>query len=97
MNLTPSQIPANITTVEQLHAWSGALLHFAFATNLQKESENYVDYTCQLSAFTSGDGSDRMVTRVNFKLSDNYMTGTQPLWLKVQEFGEMEIPAGFLS
>ena len=96
MNLVPSQIPANIDTVEKLATWCGLLLHFGFPTQLQKEAENYTDYVAQASAFTSGDGSDRLVLRLNLKLHDNFMTGTQPLWQKVHEFGEMDIPAGFL-
>lgn len=97
MNLDKSQIPATITTVEALHAWTGMLLHRYFPTLKSLESPNFSDFVCQISQFQDEDGQIRMVVRINLKLTADYGSNGLKLWQSVEEFGEANIPAAYAA
>lgn len=97
MNFTVSQIPTSITTVEQLHAWSGMLLHRANSSLKVVESENYSDFAAQASVFQAQDGTQRFVSRMNLELNAGYAESGQKLWTQIQPFSEVAIPAAFTS
>lgn len=97
MNLLLSQVPAQINTVEKLHAWTGLLLHRSNSTLKVLEAANYSDYACQNSLFTADDGTERLVIRVNLKLNPEYATGATKIWNSILPFAEIAIPAAYLD
>lgn len=97
MNLLFSQIPASVNTVEKLHAWSGLLLHRTNSTLKVLESANYSDYACQNSLFTADDGTERLVIRVNLKLTPEFATGETKIWESILPFTDVAIPTAYLS
>lgn len=97
MDLLFSQIPTTIQTVEQLHAWSGLLLHRSNSTLKVLEAANYSDYACQNSLFTADDGTERLVLRINLKLDPEYAAGTEKIWNLVEAFSDVAIPTAYLS
>lgn len=97
MNFDKAQLPATITTVEALHAWSSLLLHRYFNTLKSLESPNFNDFVTQVSQFQDEDGNMRMVARINLKLDADYASNGKKLWESVNEFGEVAIPTAYTS
>jgi hypothetical protein len=97
MNLNLNQIPATITTVEELVAWGGLLLHRVNSQEKCLEQPNFADFVCQSSLFTADDATERLVIRMNFRLVPDYNNNGKKLWESVAEFVEMSIPTGFLT
>lgn len=95
MNFASSDLPANIDTVEKLHAWSGLLLQYGNNSLKSREAENYTDFACQASLFSDADGQPRYVSRVNFFLEPDFATNGKKLYLSVKEFSEQSIPASY--
>lgn len=97
MNLTPSQIPASIDTVEKLGAWVGLLLHRANGTLKVIESPGFSDYACQASVFQADDGTQRLVIRLDLQLSDDYAESGAKLWTQTVPFSNVAIPAAYTT
>jgi hypothetical protein len=93
-----TQIPAGITTLEEIIAWS--LLTFY---NLQKNTK-YLEaddsalipvITCQQGL--AADKTERLIFRVSLELDPAFITGNLKLWDYVKELATTTIPADYTT
>lgn len=95
---TTAQLPSGIyacTTVEQLHAWSGAVLQFNNATSAYTESEG----TARLFRFIQPqiripEGKLICISRAALDINEAAQQQL-PIWKRISEFSNTTIPAGF--
>lgn len=88
-----SDIPSDVTTIEQLHAWTAAILEFNLGDESYRETIAGNEYFVSLRKGRTLDGNLRVIPRVSLKLSDDY--ATRPIWKAVEELNSGTIPASY--
>lgn len=91
-----TQIPSQITTLEQLHAWSAQAL-FAINPGLTViEGAGYTERAAQAGNFwVAADVKTRMICRVSLEVSPNYLSATGKPWTFIQQLSTTPLPANF--
>ncbi len=94
----PSQIPAGISTLEQLHVWSGTILNDLYPTLTAIEDTNIASRVAQSSPFfvdATTPVTWRVISRTSLPLNVNWRRAKSGLWLSVQEIGTIVIPSDY--
>lgn len=92
-------IPSNIDTVEKLGLWVGMLLHKMNKPLVKIEQRNGQQIpVTDFYLFTDPDGETRAIVRLNFKMSDSYLSdNSQKFWQFVEDFSQTTIPTDFTT
>ena len=88
-----TEIPSDVTTVEQLLAWCTTVLEFNVGSLSYPETIAGNEYYVSLRKGRAMDGTLRMIPRVSLELTDDYQT--RPTWKGVKELNNGTIPASF--
>jgi hypothetical protein len=89
-----TDIPSNIVTVEQLHAWSGSCLANLNSNVNATEGENYFQRAAQSGTFyIAATDKYRQVTRVSTELLTDHLTGPLKHWMYTQELSTKPLTA----
>ena len=97
---SPSNVPSSVTTLEELHAWSGAILAELYPSAQIQTDAATIENAVTSSPFRFANEStnkERMVTLVYIPLKADWR-GKGRIWAEgVDEFGSTAIPAHYLS
>ncbi|MEH2377608.1 MAG: glucose-6-phosphate dehydrogenase [Nostoc sp.] len=95
LNVT-TQIPSQITTLEQLHAWSAQAL-FAINSGLTViEGVGYTERAAQAGNFwVAADVKTRMICRLSLEVSPDHLSASGKPWTFVQPLSSTALPASF--
>lgn len=88
-----ADIPSDVTTVEQLFVWAGAILELNSGADTYPETVAGSEYTVSIKRGRAFDGTLRIIPRASFELVDDYQT--RPLWKQPKELKQGTIPASF--
>lgn len=91
-----TQIPSNIVTVEQIHAWSGFLLTFVNPNVSVVETPTRAEQLAQSAIFRATDSSLRLLTRTCLPVDESFMHDRQKKsWMYINEASNVVVPVGF--
>ena len=91
-----TQIPSQITTLEQLHAWSSMALFAINPTLTVIEGIGYTERAAQNGQYWVGaDSKTRMICRTSLAVSPNALSADGKLWTFVQELSNTALPSTF--
>jgi hypothetical protein len=94
--LTIPQIPSNITTLEQLHSWSGLALRAVNGPKTSVENEGFLpERVAQCPIIETPNDGVRMLLRTCIQFDPSFSSDkTQKLWMFAKELtvGTMPIP-----
>lgn len=97
--LNRNAIPNEITTIEQLHAWTSSVLSDTYLTLTAIEDTN-VAVRCATSApyyvTATQTPSWRLISRTSFELNSNWKRNGR-IWVNVKELGTTAIASDFTS
>jgi hypothetical protein len=89
-------VPNAIVTLEQLNAWCGLTIARINPSLATLEAENYAQFVAQSGIFSSADNTNRLLIRTSLALDPNYISDrSKKLWMFVNEFSNVAIPAAF--
>lgn len=92
------KIPAEINTLEKLHAWSAFALQKCNPTKTIVEQPNTDPINlCSVSIFRADDQSLRLLTRINLPLDSDYAESASPIWENTNEISNTDIPPSYLE
>lgn len=97
--ITGAQVPSSITTVEQMHAWTGTILNDLYLAQTAIEDTGTAARVAQQSAFlvtATQTPQWRLVNRTSLALNANWRRSGR-LWLSVATLGNSAIPSEYLS
>ncbi len=99
MQLSLSQIPSNIDTVEKLAVWCMMLLENQAGTMQIKEADNELPSSvAQVQVLRVADESIRVIGRLSLPISPNYATNnTVKFWQHTLPLVNTTIPTGFAN
>ena len=99
MQLTLSQIPSNINTVERLAAWCAMVLDANAGTLQVLESDNaYPSYAAQTQIIRAADETIRLICRYSLILNPAYTSDTtKKLWMHVSDLVNTTPSTGFTT
>lgn len=99
INLTTLAQNLNITTVEQLHVYTGFLLNRLTPSLKFNEVANEAAIPVALfNIFTMPDGTQRIITRTSIAIKPEFLSDrSKKLWMFADELDTSTIPVGFLS
>ncbi|MEH2250075.1 glucose-6-phosphate dehydrogenase [Nostoc sp.] len=91
-----TQIPSQITTLEQLHAWTSLAL-FAINPDLTViEGVGYTERAAQAGNFwVAADSKTRIICRLSLAVSPDYLSASGKPWTFVQPLSNTPLPATF--
>ncbi|MHC5721158.1 MAG: glucose-6-phosphate dehydrogenase, partial [Nostoc sp.] len=91
-----TQIPSQIVTLEQLHAWSAQAL-FALNPGLTViEGVGYTERAAQAGNYwVAADVKTRMICRLSLEISPDALSGSGKPWIYVQPLSNTALPASF--
>lgn len=91
-----TQIPSQIQTLEQLHAWSALALFSINPALTVIEGVNYTERAAQAGNFwVAADAKTRGIYRVSLALDPNYLSASGKLWTFAQPLSSTALPANF--
>lgn len=92
----PTDIPSQITTVEQLAAWCAGILFANFPELTVVEGVGYTERAAQVGDFwIAADLKTRRIVRLSLPVSADHLSGSGKPWTYVQPLGNTAIPAAF--
>ena len=99
MQLSLSQIPSNIDTVEKLVAWGLMLLENQIGTMQVKEDANSLpSNVVQVQITRVADDTVRLMGRISLPLAETYATNNSvKFWQHITPLTNTTIPTGFLN
>jgi hypothetical protein len=96
-----ANIPTNITSVEQLHAWSGFLLSQYFGNQSIKEVANGINQSvCESFYIPTPNDGERLIFRASLRLDPNFRVDTsKKMFRQVLDLGLISggIPASYTT
>jgi hypothetical protein len=97
--LALTQIPSSITTLEQLHVWSGLALRAANGPKTSVENEGFLpERVAQCPIIETPNDGIRMLTRVCVQFDPAFSSDkTKKLWLFANELTVGTMPTSFTS
>lgn len=93
----PGQIPASVTTIEQLHAWSGSVLAQINSATRVATNPNTLEAVAQAQTFNlvdQAENPERLVVLTYLPLVPNWRAAGS-LYVGVGEISSSAVPAGF--
>lgn len=91
-----TDIPSQITTLEQLHFWASLALAAINPTLVVTEGVGYDERACQAGIFFVGvTGKHRGLTRGSVEVAPDYLSGAQKTWMYAIEYSNSPIPSNF--
>lgn len=96
----PNQLPANITTIEQLHVWTATVLHDLYPNITAIEDVGVATRVIQNSPFfveATNPVTWRLITRTSMPLNTNWRRSKTGIWLHATELGTLPIPTEYQS
>jgi hypothetical protein len=97
---TPTDIPAEINTVEKLEVWCSQLLSFLYPDQIALEATGSLTRIASAAPFyiTASDPSTwRHISRNSIPLQREWQGSGNQIWNFAQEIGVAAIPASFKS
>jgi hypothetical protein len=93
-----TDIPSNITTLEQLNVWTSRCLTNLNSAINATEGENYVQRAAQSSVFyIAAVDKFRHVGRASIEMSPDHLTGLAKDWMYAQELSPKVLTAAMKS
>ena len=90
-------IPATVTTVEQLFSWASGILEFNAGRQTVVEDIGELETrVVQEFIIQSDDGTIRSISRLSLPVNKDYKTNSGKFWESIQEISTSEIPDAFL-
>jgi hypothetical protein len=96
----PSDLPAEVNTVEKLHVWASSVLGnlYTDATVIEAPGTGVRVVSCGPYLLTAETPSTwRFISRLTLALDKNWVGANNQLWNSVQEIGQAPIPVSFKS
>ncbi|MBD0268555.1 MAG: hypothetical protein ICV77_09705 [Cyanobacteria bacterium Co-bin8] len=99
--LVRSEIPAGITTIAQLHTWSGlALEELNRGVNYKEAQGSAIDSglapLVDTSIISAADGTKRLILRTSMELAPTYTSDrSKKMWMFTQNMSNALLPANF--
>lgn len=96
---TPSDLPTQINTLEEVAAWAVAVLSSLYPSEFVIEAPRVEEQVATSNPFqilATGVPEWRLISRTSLKLPDNWQGRGRP-WELVQEIGTIPIPTEFKS
>ncbi|MBE8985893.1 glucose-6-phosphate dehydrogenase [Nostoc sp. LEGE 12450] len=91
-----TDIPSQITTLEQLHAWSAQALFSINPTLVVIEGVGYTERAAQAGNFwVAADSKTRMICRLSLEVSPDHLSASGKPWTFVQPLSATALPASF--
>lgn len=91
-----TDIPSQITTVEQLAAWCAGILFAVNPTTVASEGVGYSERVAQKGIFWVAAASQhREIVRLSFEVSPDHLAGGAKPWTYIQPLSNSAIPAAF--
>ncbi|MHC5914893.1 MAG: glucose-6-phosphate dehydrogenase [Nostoc sp.] len=91
-----TQIPSQITTLEQLHAWSAQALFAINPTLSVIEGVGYTERAAQAGNFwVAADSKTRMICRLSLQVSPDSLSASGKQWTFIQELSNTALPSTF--
>jgi hypothetical protein len=91
-----TQIPSNIVTLEQIHAWSGFALNFINPNLGVLETPTSAQQIAQVNLFQSADAVFRAQFRVTPEIDSQYtLDRSKKIWMHVKEISTVQLPPGY--
>jgi hypothetical protein len=92
--LALTDIPSNITTLEQLHVWSGICLHELYPAVTAVEGVNIQEFAVVANNYYVGaNNKRRQVTRTSLELESTTLSANKKLWQSVVQLGALPLTA----
>jgi hypothetical protein len=89
-----SDIPTNITTIEQLHVWTGICLHELYPAVTAIEGVNVQEFAVVANNYYVGaNNKRRQVTRTSLELDPTTLSANKKLWQSVIPLGSLSLTA----
>lgn len=99
MQLNRAQIPANITTIEQLSVWCALALQFATPNMLVPEGSGSVERAASVIILPVVDGANivtRAIARTSLVLNPSYLHSAK-LWMHAEELTPTALNTNFAA
>lgn len=91
-----ADIPSTITTIEQLHVWSGLALEDINADLTAVEGAGAAVAVADTGIFdVPQNKTTRVISRSSFELNKGFTYSGKKLWEEVKEFSTTALPDGF--
>ena len=91
-----TQIPSQIVTLEQLHAWSAQALFAINPTITVIEGVGYTERAAQAGNFwVAADAKTRMICRLSLEVSPDHLSGQNKPWTYIQQLSTTALPSSF--
>ncbi|MHC5728358.1 MAG: glucose-6-phosphate dehydrogenase [Nostoc sp.] len=91
-----TQIPSQIVTLEQLHAWSAQALFAINSTITVIEGVGYTERAAQAGNFwVAADSKTRMICRLSLEVSPDQLSGSNKPWTYIQQLSNTVLPSSF--
>jgi hypothetical protein len=91
-----TDIPSQITTLEQILAWASLTLAHINPALTAIEGVGYTERTCQSNIYyIAADNKYRLLSRQSIVMSPNHLAGGAKLWTFAQELSTTAVPAIF--
>lgn len=95
INIT-TDIPSQITTLEQLAAWAALALANINPSLTGVEGTGYTERSAQATVYYIGaDNKYRLIARESIVMSPDYLAGGKKLWTYAQELSTTALPSTF--
>jgi hypothetical protein len=89
-----ADIPADITTIEQLYAWTAIVLTSVNPTLTAIEGPGLAERVSQSNIYyIPADNKTRLLTRVSLELEPAYLGGGKHMWTYVVPLSDTALPA----
>lgn len=94
--VTKTQIPNNINTIERLLLWCSFILQKNNPTKAIVEQPNTDPINvATVTQFRADDQSLRILSRIDLEIESDYAESTLPLWLSAKELSNTAIPQDY--
>ncbi|MBC1218481.1 glucose-6-phosphate dehydrogenase [Nostoc sp. UCD121] len=91
-----TDIPSQIETLEQLHAWTAYALFAINPTITVIEGVGYTERVAQCGKFwVAADAKSRLISRTSLEVSSDELSGSAKPWMYVQPISNTAIPSSF--
>ncbi|AFY72959.1 hypothetical protein Syn7502_00827 [Synechococcus sp. PCC 7502] len=91
-----TDIPSNITTLEQLHVWTSVALATCNPTKQIVESENSTEFTCRYFVALAYDATTRCVDRISIPIDPTYVSDkSKKFWMFANPISDTALPSTF--
>ena len=91
-----TDIPSQITTLEQLNAWTAYALFALNPTITVIEGVGYTERAAQCNKYwVAADAKSRLISRISLEVSPDELSGSAKPWMYVQTLSGTPLPSSF--